>query len=139
MQIRELHPDEQAWANATYRAIRFAENDASVCVALVAELAPGERVGLGRLVELEPGVHELGGIWTAESARGRGVARAIVTALLARATTPLWCIPFVHLAGFYGAHGFEPAPGPWPASVARKVAACGSAALPDVCVLRRHS
>ena len=80
--IRDLADAERAWANAQYRAIRF-EATPPGAVALVAELA-GARVGLGRLVAHVPGVSELGGIWTDEAARGRGVARAMVTALLAR-------------------------------------------------------
>src|SRR5689334_8302474 len=103
--IRELDDGERAWANERYRAIQFAPTPPG-CVALVAEL-DGARVGLGRLVAYAPGVVELGGIWTDEAVRGRGVARAMVHALLARlGTAPAWCIPFAHLAPFYESCGF---------------------------------
>jgi GNAT superfamily N-acetyltransferase len=100
----------------------------------------GARIGLGRLVEHAPGVVELGGIWTDEAARGGGVARAMVNALLARAapgTGRLWCIPFAHLAAFYQSCGFVAAPPPWPRPIADKVDECVAHALPAVVVLAR--
>ena len=142
--IRELRADERAWAAARYREIRFAASPPDA-VALVAE-RDGARVGLGRLVSHAPGVVELGGIWTDEAARGAGVARAMVGALLARpelaapgAGAPglLWCIPFAHLAAFYRSFGFADAPPPWPPAVAAKVAECVAHALPAVVVLAR--
>lgn len=141
--IRDLHDDERAWANAQYRAIQFAATPPG-SVALVAEAQDhgGARVGLGRLVAHAVDVLELGGIWTADTVRGRGVARAMVSALLARAERsgypgPLWCIPFAHLAGFYQSFGFVPRGRPWPSAIADKVAECVAHALPDVVVLAR--
>jgi len=132
--IRDLRDDERAWANATYRAIRFLESGPEVRVQLVAEHGD-QRIGLGRLVELAPGVVELGGIWTAEAMRGRGVARAMVDELLARSRGPLWCIPFVHLLDFYTTFGFRPARRPWPAAIAAKVDGIVAASLPAAVVL----
>lgn len=136
--IRDLRDDERAWADERYRAIRFATTPPG-SVALVAERAGG-RVGLGRLVAYPGGVVELGGIWTDEAVRGAGVARAMVTALLARrgaSIDRLWCIPFAHLAAFYQSCGFAPVPPPWPPPIADKVAECIAHALPDVVVLAR--
>jgi N-acetylglutamate synthase-like GNAT family acetyltransferase len=136
--IRPCRDDaELARANATYRAIRFAETPAGA-VALVAE-ERGVIVGLGRLVELEPGVVEMGGIWTDEAMRGRGVARQMVTELLARASAPrLWCLPFAHLTAFYESFGFAHAPAPWPAAVAAKMRSIEALALPAAVVLVRR-
>jgi GNAT superfamily N-acetyltransferase len=153
--IRDLRDDERAWADERYRAIRFATTPPG-SVALVAERA-GVRVGLGRLVAYPGGVVELGGIWTDEAARGAGVARAMVSALLARAARAVpgarpeagpeagaegasgrvWCIPFAHLAAFYQSCGFAPVAPPWPPPIAGKIAACIAHALPDVVVLAR--
>lgn len=134
--IRLLRDDEHAWANDQYTALRFAVTPPGA-LALVAELE-GERVGLGRLVELEPGVHELGGIWTADSARNRGIARAMVTALLERARPGrLWCIPFAHLAPFYESFGFVAARPPWPAAVTAKAGSVAALRLPTAVVLVR--
>jgi GNAT superfamily N-acetyltransferase len=134
--IRVLRDDERAWANELYRTIRFAETPPDT-FAITYELA-GDRIGLGRLVELEPGVIELGGIWTAEAARNRGIARAIVTALIEYAgSTPLWCIPFVHLQAFYESCGFIATPEPWPATVAAKMHDCVAKQLPPTVVLVR--
>ncbi|HMG52475.1 MAG TPA: GNAT family N-acetyltransferase [Kofleriaceae bacterium] len=142
--IRELRADERAWAAARYREIQFAASPPDA-VALVAERA-GTPVGLGRLVSFAPGVVELGGIWTDESARGTGVARAMVLALLARpelaglaARAPdhrLWCIPFVHLVAFYQSFGFTAVAPPWPPAIAAKVGDCIAHAQ-DVAVLGR--
>ena len=136
LEIRLLRDDELLWAAERYREIKFAASPPGA-VGLVAELA-GERVGLGRLVEHEPGVIELGGIWTDPAARGQGIARAMVAALIDRAgPVPLWCIPFAHLEAFYAASGFATAKKPWPSSIAAKVAACESQRLPTVVVLAR--
>ncbi|HSK05797.1 MAG TPA: GNAT family N-acetyltransferase [Kofleriaceae bacterium] len=94
--------------------------------------------GLGRLVEHAPGVVELGGIWTAETARGRGVARAMVAALLEASAGRLWCIPFAHLAAFYESFGFEVARPPWPPAIAAKVAGLHDQHLPSIVVLVRE-
>jgi GNAT superfamily N-acetyltransferase len=149
--IRDLEDGERAWANDLYRAIRF-ETTPPGAVALVAELAriPGgsaesinrARIGLGRLVAHAPDVLELGGIWTDEAVRGRGIARAMVEALLARHQRMphperLWCIPFVHLSAFYQSFGFAVSAPPWPPSIAAKVSHCVADALPDVVVLVR--
>jgi len=136
--IRDLRDDERAWADERYRAIRFATTPPG-SVALVAERA-GARVGLGRLVAYPGVVVELGGIWTDEAARGTGVARAMVAALLARSAAGidrLWCIPFAHLAAFYQSFGFAPVVPPWPPPIAAKVDDCIAHALPGVVVLAR--
>jgi len=137
--IRGLRDDERAWAGTRYEAIQFVATPRDA-VALVAERA-GQRIGLGRLVAHAPGVIEMGGIWTDDDARGQGVARAMVEALLAHhdahdAATPLWCIPFAHLARFYVSCGFRPRLAPWPAEIAAKVADCVAHAL-EVAVLVR--
>lgn len=134
--IRALRDDERGWANDRYRAIQFAISPPDA-VALVAEQG-GVRVGLGRLVALEPGVRELGGIWTDEAARGRGAARAMVEALIALddgAAGPLWCIPFAHLTPFYASFGFARRERPWPAAIAAKVADVEAHGLPPIHVL----
>ena len=138
--IRDLRDDERGWANAQYRAIQFATTPPEA-VALVAEVG-GDRIGLGRLVPLAPDVLELGGIWTDDAMRGRGIARAMVTALLARVELAapgreLWCIPFVHLSAFYESFGFALRARPWPAAIAAKVDDCVAHALPAVRVLAR--
>lgn len=140
--IRDLRDDEREWADAQYRAIQFAVAPAPT-VALVAALPDlaDRRVGLGRLVA-HGGALELGGIWTDEAVRGRGVARAMVAALLARAermpaAEPLWCIPFAHLTGFYESFGFVRRAPPWPPAIADKVAGIIAHGLPGVVVLAR--
>jgi GNAT superfamily N-acetyltransferase len=135
--IREIRDAaELAWANTRYRELRFHESEGGV-VQLVAEL-DGAPVGLGRLVSHGPDVLELGGIWTAESARGAGVARAMVTALVERAgAARVWCLPFAHLADFYRGFGFADAPPPLPSVIAAKLADVAAAGLPLAIALVR--
>jgi GNAT superfamily N-acetyltransferase len=121
--IRPLREDELAWAAERYREIAFQATPAG-SIALVAELA-GERVGLGRLVPLGPRSVELGGIWTADAARGRGVARAMVRELFDRAAgLDVWCVPFEHLTQFYLSFGLQRTNPPWPDPIVAKVAEC---------------
>lgn len=141
--IRPLREDEREWANARYAAIRFMATPVHARV-WVAELIepevprPDPRVGLGRLIEVEPGAFELGGIWTDETARNRGIARAMVHALLDAARGAwLWCVPFAHLAPFYEEFGFVATSPPWPAAIAAKVAECEAHRLPTVVVQSR--
>jgi GNAT superfamily N-acetyltransferase len=139
VEIRPLRDDELDWAAERYREIRFSPSPPGTR-GFVAEI-DGVRAGLGRLVEHAPGVVELGGIWTAESARGRGVARAMVTALLEASPASagrLWCIPFAHLAAFYESFGFEAARPPWPPAIAAKVAAIHDQHMPSIVVLVRE-
>lgn len=119
--IRDLRDDERAWANAVYAEIGFAPSTPRDTLLVAEQNHSG--VALGRLVPIGGGAVELGGIWTAPEARGVGVARAIVTALLARANTAasVWCIPYTHLVGFYESCGLAPAAPPWPDVVAEKV------------------
>lgn len=133
--IRPLREDELAWAAERYREIDF-QTTPTGSIALVAELA-GERVGLGRLVPLGPGSVELGGIWTADAARGRGVARTMVRELFDRAAgLDVWCVPFDHLTEFYLSFGLRLANRPWPDAIAAKVEDCECRGLPGVTVLR---
>ena len=136
LEIRLLRDDELAWAADRYREIKFSISPPDA-IGLVAELE-GARVGLGRLIEYEPGVVELGGIWTDLGARNRGIARAMVSALIERAgPVRLWCVPFAHLEPFYTSVGFAAARRPWPGPIAAKVATCESQRLPTVVVLCR--
>jgi GNAT superfamily N-acetyltransferase len=134
--IRPLREDELDWAAERYREIAFQATPPG-SIALVAELA-GERVGLGRLVPLGPRSVELGGIWTTGAARGRGVARAMVSALFDRAAgLDVWCIPFEHLTQFYLSFGLQRTEPPWPDAIAAKVEDCERRGLPAVAVLRK--
>jgi GNAT superfamily N-acetyltransferase len=135
VEIRELRDDELGWADERYREIKFSPSPPGTR-GFVAELG-GERVGLGRLIAHAPAVIELGGIWTHAEARNQGVARAMVTELLARAPAgPLWCIPFAHLAGFYESFDFEAARPPWPPAIAAKVAGLVAQHLSVVVLVR---
>ena len=135
IRVRLLNDDEHAWAAATYRAIDFVPTPAGD-VGVVAEL-DGARVGLGRLVTVGLAAVELGGIWTDESARHRGVARAIVADLIERAAgREIWCVPFEHLVAFYESFGMTRTPPPWPAAIEEKVDDCVTRGLPPIAVLR---
>ena len=135
VRVRLLADAELAWANEVYRSIEFVPTEVGD-VAVVAEV-DGARVGLGRLVPVGEGALELGGIWTDEVARGKGVAKAVVDDLIARAAgRDVWCVPFQHLADYYARFGFERTERPWPAGVEKKMSACVASKLPPATVMR---
>jgi GNAT superfamily N-acetyltransferase len=135
--VRDATVDERAWANRLYETIDFAPSSIDD-VQLIAS-RHGERIGLGRLVAVGDGALELGGIWTAESERGLGVAAAMVRALVARGgDATLWCVPFRELADYYARFGFAPRERGWPAGVEHKVAGCAARGQ-DVVVMARDA
>lgn len=138
VEIRSLRDDELGWAAERYREIKFAPSPPGAR-GFVAEL-DGERVGLGRLIVHAPGVIELGGIWTHDRARNRGVARSMVMALVEEARGQrLWCVPFAHLAPFYETFDFAAARPPWPDPIAAKAADCAAQHLSVVVQVREPS
>jgi GNAT superfamily N-acetyltransferase len=124
--IREARPDELPWINERYDEVGFLHSKtAAEC--LIAEV--GEvRAGLGRLVRLDERNAELGGMFVVPEFRGRGVAGALVTALLGRGGgyETVFCLPFAHLADFYRSFGFRPFddPGAAPLELIRKLDWC---------------
>ena len=138
--VRLLPPTELAWANARYAEVSFKASQPGDFVA-VAELEE-QRAGLGRLVRVADAVAELGGIYVLPGYRGRQVARAVVSFLLAQSPYPtLYCIPFAHLDGFYRSFGFVPAPAAsqLPVAVSDKVSWCATQYAEPVSVLVRRN
>ncbi|MEQ1564200.1 MAG: GNAT family N-acetyltransferase [Myxococcota bacterium] len=124
----DLHPadaDDRTWADARYVEIDFVP--LAPTHELVVAWIAGERVGVGRIVPADADSGELGGMYVAPVARGRGVADAIVRHLL-RTThrRTLYCIPFADLSGLYERCGFRRLDGTaaLPSAVADKLAYC---------------
>lgn len=67
---------------------------------------------MGRLVKVDENNLELGGMFVFESFRGKGIAKEIVTFLLAyvRPSQTVYCVPFEHLLKFYKQCGFTDCP-----------------------------
>jgi N-acetylglutamate synthase-like GNAT family acetyltransferase len=109
VRVREALPDEIRWISGQYASIDFKLSDYGNEFIVIAE-AGGERAGIGRLQRIDEHAAELGGIYVLDAFRGRGVANAIVAALLETAGTyrQIFCLPFQHLASFYAGFGFEP-------------------------------
>ncbi len=88
----------------------------------------GQKAGLGRLVTLEDGNLELGGMYVLEVYRRHGIARKIVPFLLEKAhpSKTVYCIPFRHLLFFYEHFGFQPchAPESAPPGLLKKIRWC---------------
>lgn len=137
MTVRRARPDELAWANDVYRRVDFVASDAD-CVQVVAE-DDGRKIGVGRLVPAGDGAYELGGMWVDEDARGRGVAKAIVAALIEAADgAPLWCIPYARVADLYRGRGFfDAVVDDAPVAVREKLAFCRARYPLAVVLLRR--
>lgn len=104
--IRPANNDDLRWANDRYAEVDFVPSTAADQL-VVARLGD-DRVGVGRVVPVGPGVGELGGMYVAPAARGRGVADGIVRRLLATTSAQtLFCIPFTDLYGLYERCGFR--------------------------------
>jgi GNAT superfamily N-acetyltransferase len=128
--VRDASASERAWADRLYASIDFAATAPSDRQ-LIAVRGPGdEPIGLGRLVDVGDGALELGGIWTAASARGHGVAAAMVQALLDRArdrgARAVWCVPFRALIDYYARFGFVERATGWPPGIVAKAAHCAA-------------
>lgn len=136
--VRIALPSERPWANGRYGEVSFRPSGPGDLIA-VAEV-DGRRAGLGRLVPVEEGIGELGGIYVLPDFRGQGLAREIVAFLVRESPyRQLFCIPFAHLEGFYRGFGFEPvgAGTPVPRELAAKVAWCAGEYPDPVALLLR--
>lgn len=92
--------------NERYAAVRFIPSDLTRDLVFLAEL-DGTPAGLGRLVPVDETSAELGGMLVFEVFRGRGVARALIDALVEQGRgRTLYCIPFATLEPLYAAAGF---------------------------------
>src|SRR5579862_6064334 len=81
IQIRLANPNEIEWINDCYDAIQFVHSDFEKEIIAIAEV-DGQKAGLGRLVTLEDGSLELGGMYVLEAFRRHGIARQILPFLL---------------------------------------------------------
>lgn len=126
---------------ATWDAIDFARSGEGDRV-LVAVNMGGERVGQGRLVPAGDGHVELGGMWTRDDWRGRGVAGALVRALLeAAGDATVWCVPWADLAEFYKGLGLSESTSPEsaPEKIREKLSLCRARYPRAVALLRTPS
>jgi predicted N-acetyltransferase YhbS len=137
--VRRLDVTELDWANSRYKEADFIPSQAEDLI-VVAEVN-GEKAGLGRVVDVDIGIGELGGMYVLPAFRGANIARDIVQALIdASSQRTLFCIPFAHLRGFYGGFGFKDAAGDVavPDVVAKKVDWCNSHYPSPVALLVLH-
>lgn len=135
--IRAAGPDEAMWVNERYAEVRFIPSDVTRELVLIAEL-DGRPAGLGRLIPVDEESFELGGMLVFDGFRGRGVARALIDALIAAAgEQAIYCIPFAKLEGLYAAAGFEKA-NDAPAKVREKFAWCERTYDEPVILMRRR-
>lgn len=136
IEIRAARTDEADWVNERYAEVQFIPSDLSKDTVLIAEL---DRVpaGLGRLVPVDAESCELGGMLVFDGFRGRGVARALIDALIERANgRTIYCIPFAKLEGLYAAAGFERSETA-PQAVQEKFAWCEKTYDQPVLLMRR--
>ncbi|MBF8263503.1 MAG: hypothetical protein HW387_1168 [Parachlamydiales bacterium] len=109
IQIRLAQPHEIDWINERYDEVHFMHSKFEKEIIAIAEY-DGQKAGLGRLVTLDDGHLELGGMYVLEAYRRHGIARKIVPFLLDLADEGkiVYCIPFQHLLSFYEKFGFVP-------------------------------
>jgi GNAT superfamily N-acetyltransferase len=104
--IGRARPAQLAWINQRYAEVDFVPCGPADIVALAE--ADGVPAGLGRVVPVQDGVGELGGMLVFDEFRRRGLAKPLIAWLLeAAGAEVLYCLPFAPLEGMYAAMGFE--------------------------------
>ncbi len=109
LNIRPARPDELTWINEQYESIGFAYSKLEHEFIVIAELA-GAKAGTGRVIPVDEGQAELGGIYVLPEFRDKGIAREIVRYLISQSMDYLqiYCLPFAPLSNFYQDFGFRP-------------------------------
>jgi GNAT superfamily N-acetyltransferase len=102
--IRRASPSELEWVNDRYREVDFVPSSTGDVIA-IAEV-DGNRAGIARVVPLDDGRGELGGMYVFEPFRGRGVAQELIRFLIAATNGTLYCLPFASLHALYASFGF---------------------------------
>ena len=90
-------------------------------------------VALGRIQRWANGVVEVGGFWTREDHRGRGIAREMIAHVLDTIPTghSVWCVALDHLVPLYESFGMQRV-GPGeevPPAIVAKLDSCRSVTL----------
>ena len=136
--VRRLLESELAWANGRYEEVRFPPSPPQDFIA--AAEVDNVKAGLGRLVPIDAGCGELGGIFVLPAFRGGGVANAVVSFLLENSRyRTLFCIPYAKLDAFYRGFGFRSvaAGTAVPDVVSEKLNWCAKQYSDPVCLLVR--
>ena len=123
--VRQARPDEIDWINSKYDEVNFIHSNYLNDYIIIAYLE-NQKVGLGRLVQLDEKNIELGGIYVFPNYRRLGVAEKIVRSLCEDnpfSEMSMWCLPFEHLVDFYGKFGFSAKniPGEIPEKMKKKI------------------
>lgn len=91
-------------------------HDAAAGTVHALAILDGKRVGAARFYEAEPGVAQVGRMAVLREARGLGLGRALLEALLAEAWArgygTVRLLAQLHAVPFYARFGFAPLPGP---------------------------
>lgn len=105
--VRKATLEDIEWVNTTYRNIDFVLSDYTTEYIALAEVE-GVKCGLGRVVTIDEGNVELGGMYVLDQFRGMGIAEQIILHLLQNHEQykKIWCLPFEHLQHFYNKFGF---------------------------------
>lgn len=101
-------PSELLWVNTQYKKIDFVASEWGTDRVALAFINK-KHVGVGRLVPLENGDYELGGIFVLPEFRNLSIAKNIVSFLVENASLVkrMYCLPFEYLKGFYESFGFR--------------------------------
>ncbi len=108
IKIKSADPNDLEWVNAKYDEVAFHHSTSEDFVVIASY--DGKEAGLGRLVKVDDGHLELGGIYVFHEYRGLGIAQAIVSYLNNHPITSskiVWCLPFQNLINFYLTFGFS--------------------------------
>ena len=144
IKLYQAEQEDMAWVNTQYEEIKFMPSEFESEEIWIAT-ANGVKAGLGRLVHINEGNWELGGIYVLDNFRGAGIARKIVQKLCdigQQKNENIWCVPFNHLTSFYQSFGlntYDPGMGNVPDDVLKKINYCESTYTQKVELLKLKS
>ncbi|MED2187274.1 MULTISPECIES: GNAT family N-acetyltransferase [Bacillus cereus group] len=109
MSIQLATSNDLEWVNKQYDAIGFVRSDLNRDMVAIITY-DNAYAGVGRLVQIDEGTIEMGGIFILPKFRGLQLARKLVSFLVQTAKAleiqSVFCIPFDELESFYKTYGF---------------------------------
>lgn len=107
LSIRTAKKSEIEWVNNCYDKVEFVHSNFDNEMIAIAEVG-NQRAGLARVIKVDEGNLELGGMYVFDFFRGKGIAKELVKFLLTHVepSQRIYCIPFQRLLHFYKQFGF---------------------------------
>lgn len=106
--VRKAQFDDIKWVNEMYDQVQFPHSNFENEFIAIAEINQ-EKIGLGRIININDKNAEMGGMYVLEPFRSFGASTKIIEFLLENNKNyeNIFCLPFEKLKDYYGKFGFE--------------------------------